>query len=429
MNYQETLDYLYAQLPMFHRIGAAAYKNTLENTLALDRFWNHPHRKFRTVHVAGTNGKGSVSHSLAAIMQCAGYKTGLYTSPHLVDFRERIRINGAMISEEAVVGFVEQFKRFNENSRLEPSFFELTVAMAFDYFAAEQVDVAVVEVGLGGRLDSTNIITPDLSLITNISFDHTNLLGNTLSAIAGEKAGIIKPGIPVLIGESHPETRGVFLEKAEQVGAPVFFAEERARAEKLNDNVFRLKGPNSEAFELSYGLNGDYQSKNLATVYAAVDLLRKQGYTISDEALVRGLAEVCSLTGLQGRWQTLGTHPLVICDTGHNEAGIAYVVKQLEKTPHLNLLMVIGMVNDKAIDKVLALLPREAFYYFTQAAIERALGADELRRQAQVCGLNGSSYPSVKAALEAALAQAGPDDLVFIGGSTYVVGEAIECFG
>ncbi len=429
MDYQETLDYLYAQLPMFHRVGAAAYKNTLENTLALDRSWDHPHRKFRTVHVAGTNGKGSVSHSLAAILQCAGYKTGLYTSPHLVDFRERIRINGAMISEEAVVSFVEQFKHFNENARLEPSFFELTVAMAFDNFAAEQVDVAVVEVGLGGRLDSTNIITPDLSLITNISYDHTNLLGNTLSAIAGEKAGIIKPGIPVLIGESHPETRGVFLEKAEQVGTLVFFAEERVQTEKLGDNVFRLKGPNSEALELSCGLNGDYQSKNLSTVYAAVELLRKQGYAISAEAVAKGLAEVCSLTGLQGRWQTLGTHPLVICDTGHNEAGIAFVAQQLANMPRKNLLMVLGMVNDKAIDKMLALLPGEATYFFTQASIERALGANELRLLAQANGLQGGSYPNVKSAVEAALTHAQPDDLVFIGGSTYVVGEALGCFG
>jgi len=429
MDYQETLDYLYAQLPMFHRVGAAAYKNTLENTLALDRLWGHPHRKFRSVHVAGTNGKGSVSHSLAAILQCAGYKTGLYTSPHLVDFRERIRVNGAMIGKEAVVSFVKKFKQFNDKAQLEPSFFELTVAMAFDYFAAEQVDVAVVEVGLGGRLDSTNIITPNLSIITNISFDHTNLLGKTLSAIAGEKAGIIKPGIPVLVGESHPETLGVFQERAAQVGAPLFFAQERVQTEKLADNLFTIKGSDSSALEFAYGLNGDYQSKNLATVYAAVELLRKQGYTISGEAVARGLAEVCPLTGLQGRWQTLGTHPLVICDTGHNEAGIAYGVKQLEKTPHRNLLMVIGMVNDKAIDKVLALLPRDATYYFTQAAIERALGAEELRRQAQACGLHGSSYPTVKAALEAALAQAGPDDLVFIGGSTFVVGEALGCFG
>jgi dihydrofolate synthase/folylpolyglutamate synthase len=376
--------------------------------------------------VAGTNGKGSVSHTLAAILQSAGYKTGLYTSPHLKDFRERIRIDGKMIPEQAVVSFVSRYLEINNQTGIEPSFFELTVAMAFDFFASQQVDIAVIEVGLGGRLDSTNIILPELSIITNISFDHISLLGNTLEAIASEKAGIIKPSVPVVVGETVPETKNVFLEKARQLNAPIRYADEEYLCERIGDQMFRLlTADEKNVGNYGFELGGDYQKKNLATIYVAVDQLKNMGYLIPEAAFQKGLSDVCSLTGLQGRWQKIGSQPLVICDTGHNEAGIGYVVNQIKKTPHQQLHMVIGMVNDKAIGKVLSLMPRDAEYYFTQANIDRALDAHELKRQAENAGLKGCAWPNVGLAYKTALSAAGPNDLVFVGGSSFVVAEVL----
>ena len=409
MDYQETLQYLYEQVPMFQRIGGAAYKEGLDNTLALDAHFNHPHRLFRTIHVAGTNGKGSVSHTLAAILQSAGYKTGLYTSPHLVDFRERIRINGTPISKNYVVNFVEHERSFFEP--LCPSFFELATAMAFKYFADEQVDVAVIEVGLGGRLDCTNIITPDLSIITNISFDHVQFLGNTLAKIAGEKAGIIKKGIPVVIGETTPETKPVFMAKATEVGAPIFFAEE-------NDH--------EDYPGMEYELKGIYQEKNKRTLFTALPLLKEAGYHIDEENVREGFAHVVELTGLMGRWQKLHDHPTLVCDTGHNVGGITYVVEQLRQQSCHQLHIVIGMVNDKDISGVLALLPKEAIYYFTQASVNRALPAKQLLHLATEAGLKGKAYVSVKNAVRAAMKKSLPEDFIFVGGSNFIVADLLE---
>lgn len=425
MNYEETLNYLYAQLPMFQNIGSAAYKNSLENINTIDSLFSHPHRKYRTIHVAGTNGKGSVSHTLAAILQVSGYKVGLYTSPHLKDFRERIRVNGEMITTDAVVDFVSRYIE-KRPATLSPSFFEITVGMAFDYFALQQVDVAVVEVGLGGRLDSTNIITPDISIITNISFDHTNLLGNTLERIATEKAGIIKPHIPVVIGEATNETKAVFVRKAMMEDAPILFAEDICTAKLIDNNSFEVNYlEDSKSEIINYELGGFYQTKNLATIMTAVLQLKKCGFSINKETTMRGCANVCSATGLQGRWQCLAKKPLTICDTGHNEAGIAYVVKQLKATPHNKLIMVIGMVKDKDIEKVLALLPTDAVYIFTQAGVKRALDADLLKEKALKHGLTGKAVTPVKKAFDEAQALAGDNDLVFVGGSNFVVAEVL----
>ena len=426
MNYTKTLNFLYSQLPMFQRQGAVAYKNNLENTEALDRYFDHPHRQFKTVHVAGTNGKGSVSHMLAAILQCAGYKVGLYTSPHLKDFRERIRVNGAFISEEAVVDSVARFQEMKAQTTIEPSFFELTVTMAFDYFRTQQVDVAVVEVGLGGRLDSTNVITPELSVITNISFDHTALLGNTLSQIAAEKAGIIKPNVPLVVGAVTPETRPVFEAKSSVAQAPMVVASEAYSLKHISEYEFniefegqlKLKGAKPE-------LQGIYQQENLLTVFAAVEQLRKRGFDLSDEAIHQGLQHVCQLTGLMGRWQKLGELPTVICDTGHNEAGIRLVVQQIAQTPHRNLHLVFGVVNDKDVTSILKLLPTSARYYFAKASVDRALDAVQLQRLAAEAGLHGDAFPTVNQAFEAARAQAQTDDLIFIGGSTFVVADIL----
>jgi dihydrofolate synthase/folylpolyglutamate synthase len=409
MDYQETLTYLYNQVPMFQRVGGTAYKEGLDNTFALDTHFGHPHRQFRTIHVAGTNGKGSVSHTLAAILQSAGYKTGLYTSPHLVDFRERIRINGTPISKDYVVNFVEHERSFFEP--LCPSFFELATAMAFKYFADEQVDVAVIEVGLGGRLDCTNIITPDLSIITNISFDHVQFLGNTLAKIAGEKAGIIKKGIPVVIGETTPETKPVFMAKATEVGAPIFFAEENDREDYPG---------------MEYELKGIYQEKNKRTLFTALPLLKEAGYHIDEENVREGFAHVVELTGLMGRWQKLHDHPTLVCDTGHNVGGITYVVEQLRQQSCHQLHIVIGMVNDKDISGVLALLPREAIYYFTQASVNRALPAKQLLHLATEAGLKGKAYVSVKNAVRAAMKKSLPEDFIFVGGSNFIVADLLE---
>lgn len=410
MDYQETLTYLYEQLPMFQRVGGSAYKEGLDNTLALDAHFGHPHHKFRTIHVAGTNGKGSVSHTLAAVLQSAGYKTGLYTSPHLVDFRERIRINGEPISKDYVMDFVEHERGFFEP--LCPSFFELATAMAFKYFADEQVEVAVVEVGLGGRLDCTNIIIPDLSIITNISFDHVQFLGDTLAKIASEKAGIIKKGIPVVIGETTAETKPVFIAKATEVDAPIYFAEENGREDYPG---------------VEYELKGIYQEKNKRTLFTALPLLKEAGYHIDEENVREGFAHVVELTGLMGRWQKLHDHPTLVCDTGHNVGGITYVVEQLRQQSCHQLHIVIGMVNDKDISGVLALLPQEAKYYFTQASVSRALPAEQLCQLATAAGLKGTSYPDVQSAVGEALRESLPEDFIFVGGSNFIVADLLQC--
>jgi dihydrofolate synthase/folylpolyglutamate synthase len=437
MNYPETLAWLYAQLPMYQRVGAAGFKKGLGNTLALAEALGHPETRFKSVHVAGTNGKGSSSHMLAAVLQSAGYKVGLYTSPHLREFTERIRVNGQELAPDYLVQWVARHQGLF--AEVQPSFFEMCVALAFDYFAAEQVDVAVVEVGLGGRLDSTNIITPLASLITNISYDHQAMLGNTLPEIAGEKAGIIKPGRPVVVSQTQPEVAAVFEAKARQEGSPLLFADARYEARPVEAapaeaarpgrqllNVFREGQPYLAGVEL--GLLGDYQRLNLPGVLASLDELRAQGFRIPESAVRRGLREVTRLTGLRGRWSIIGQHPLVVADTGHNEAGLRLVLAQLARVPHRQLHMVIGTVNDKDVAKVLALLPRAATYYFCQADIPRALPAGELAALAAAAGLTGRAYGPVPVAVAAARAAAGPADVVFIGGSTFVVAEVAELY-
>lgn len=426
MNYQETLTYLYECVPMFQQVGSTAYKEGLENTFALDAHLNHPHRQFKTIHVAGTNGKGSCSHTLAAILQAAGYRTGLYTSPHLIDFRERIRVNGLMASEQFVIDFVEKHRSFFEP--LHPSFFELTTAMAFTYFTEQKVDVAIIETGMGGRLDCTNIITPELCLITNISFDHTQFLGNTLEKIAHEKAGIIKPGIPVVIGETVPETHAVFAEQAKTVGAPIRFAEEE---HLLKSAVKQRNGSwlyqTADYNDLESELGGLCQQKNANTLLSAIRLLPQQGFQISETDVRKGFAHVTQLTGLMGRWQRLSEHPTLVCDTGHNTGGIQYIAEQLADAmrTHRKLHIIIGMVNDKDISGVLAMLPQDATYYFTHAQVKRALPEQELQQLATKAGLNGHCYPSVADAVHAAQTQAEADDFIFVGGSTFIVADLL----
>jgi dihydrofolate synthase/folylpolyglutamate synthase len=429
--YQQVLDYLYSQLPMFQRTGPAAYKDNLDNTIRLDEMFDFPHRSFMSIHVAGTNGKGSVSHMLASVLQEAGYKTGLYTSPHLKDFRERIRVNGEMITEDAVVQFTESFLAKNEIEKMEPSFFELTVSMAFDYFRAMQVDVAVIEVGLGGRLDSTNVITPEVSVITNISFDHMALLGNTLPKIAVEKAGIIKKKIPVVIGESSPETNAVFEQIASKVGSTIDFADQYYEA---SYGMLTIDGKQSLNIrsngvvvypDLQLDLLGIYQRYNVPTVLKTIDILNEKGWNLPEDIVRRGLANTIRNTGLMGRWQIIGYNPLTICDTGHNPAGIKLVVEQINQTAWEKLHIVIGMVNDKDQNEVLSLLPTNARYYFTKASIPRATDPEELAAKAAKFGLKGNSYPFVRQALDEARANAGSNDLVFVGGSTFVVAEVL----
>ena len=423
--YADTLHYLYAQLPMFTRVGASAYKKDLHNTLALCNALHNPERKFKSVHIGGTNGKGSSSHMLAAILQTAGYKTGLYTSPHLRDFRERIRINGQMIPEQEVINFVNSHQALFEE--INPSFFEATVGLAFDYFAKQQVDIAIIEVGLGGRLDSTNVINPLLSLITNIGLDHQDILGTTLREIASEKAGIIKTTTPIIIGEKQAEIADVFENKAIEANAKILFASDcwtitpKETAPLLVVNAHSSK----QNLELVLDLRGSYQVKNLAGVLTTVDELRQQGFKISEEHLKTALKQVTSLTGLQGRWQTLQQEPLVICDTGHNEDGIKEVLKNIANTPHQNLHMVWGMVKDKDVAKILELLPKEATYYFCQPNIPRGKPSEELAQEAQKYQLKGQAYASVAEAYQQALSHAQPNDLVFIGGSTFVVAEVL----
>ena len=424
MNYQETLNWLFSQLPMYQREGQAAYKANLDNTLALDEYFKHPHTHFKTIHVAGTNGKGSVSHMLTSILQEAGYKTGLYTSPHLKDFRERIKINGEMVSEQYVIDFVEDNKDLFAS--IHPSFFEMTVAMAFKYFADQQVDIAVIEVGLGGRLDSTNIITPLASVITNISFDHMALLGNTLEKIAGEKAGIIKSGIPAIVGIRDKEYDYVFEERAASVNTTLSFAGEQWNVEKNPEGNYHLKRSSGEEFcNLSCELKGDYQRKNIPTVLETIPALRAAGLQITDEQVRTGISRVITNTGLHGRWQTLAQSPLTICDTGHNIDGITEIVQQLQKCQYERLHFVIGMVNDKDVDHVLCILPKDAIYYFTKASIPRAMNEEILAEKAQAAGLHGTCYPTVATAYEAARQNATKQDMIYIGGSTFVVAEVL----
>ena len=426
MNYKETIQYLYDCVPMFQNVGAQGYKEGLANTLTLDEHLGHPHRSYRTIHVAGTNGKGSCSHTIAAILQSAGYKVGLYTSPHLVDFRERIRVNGQMISEDYVVRFVAEQRPFFEP--LQPSFFEVTTAMAFKYFEEQRVDIAVIEVGLGGRLDCTNIITPILSVITNISFDHTQFLGHTLAAIAAEKAGIIKAGVPVIVGETNAETKPIFLAKAEEVNTPIIFAEDSSEVLSFEQDFAHatLLYTTRTMSELRGELCGYCQEKNTNTVLHALTALRQAGLHIEEPDVRRGFAQVCELTGLMGRWQRLSTYPTVICDTGHNEGGFAYIVRQLEAQPCHTMRIVFGMVSDKDVTTILAMLPKDAVYYFTQASVKRALSADDMRQKAALCGLSGHSYPTVSEAYNAALNDAETDDFVYIGGSSYVVADLLS---
>lgn len=422
--YDEALEWLFRQLPMFSRIGAAAYKPGLDTSLALDSYFGHPHRRFRSIHVGGTNGKGSTSHSLAAVLQSQGYKTGLYTSPHLADFRERIRVDGKMIPRRDVTDFVERFRASGYEGH--PSFFELTMMMAFDWFARQEVDYAVIEVGMGGRLDSTNIITPIGCVITNISKDHTQFLGDTLPKIAAEKAGIIKRSIPVVIGEADGEIRRVFADKAAETDAPICFAQEDAA---LPDTSC-LEGvtlPSKTKFD--YDLKGDYQKANLRTVLAAIQMLRGTGVEISDKSIAEGLSNVCRLTGLAGRWMKLSESPSAIADTGHNEAGLRYNFAQLERlraqVPGRRLHIVAGFVADKDVDHILQLFPRDASYYLTQAQIPRALPVDELVRKADACGIKGNMYSTVPEAWHAALAAAGKEDLIYVGGSTFIVADLL----
>lgn len=451
MNYLQAIGYLFERLPVFHRVGAAAYRADLGNILVLCKALNDPHRQFRSIHIGGTNGKGSVSHMLSAVLQTAGYRTGLYTSPHLKDFRERIRIDGKMIPKSEVVRFVAAQKALIEE--LSPSFFEVTVAMALWYFAEKKVDIAVIEVGLGGRLDSTNIITPILSVITNIGFDHVHILGDSLEKIAAEKAGIIKKAVPVVIGEHHPETAPVFREKADAVNSPISFASldwalpavepsqenpgitasgqpssGKSSQEKYPGGLLELdlrSGKYGKRYRLKLDLTAAYQKKNIKTVLSAVEQLRLAGLEITGTHLEKALGQVKQLTGFAGRWQIIGRQPLVVCDTGHNQDGIRAVLEQLKATPYRRLHMVFGMVNDKEVDKILQMLPAEACFYFCKADVPRGLDANILREMALGKGLRGESYSSVREALKAAKDAAGPADLIFVGGSTFVVAEAL----
>ena len=429
MTYSETLEFLFSQLPAYHRIGKAAYRSDLNNTILLDNYFHNPHKNYHTIHVGGTNGKGSVSHMIASVLQEAGYKTGLYTSPHLKDFRERIKVDGMMISEEAVTSFISKNQGIIESTK--PSFFEMTVALAFDYFAESRVDVAVIEVGLGGRLDSTNIINPILSVITNIGHDHMDLLGDTFEKIATEKAGIIKKKIPVVISETQPETEYVFIKKAEENNSPILFADQTFSCDLKNNDITggsrKFLMTDLTANKVITGetvLGGDYQSKNLQAVFAASKMLNSL-FEIPEEILIRGVRNVVINTGLQGRWQILSTTPLIICDTGHNKEGLEYVLAQVHHIRKSGLHIVIGFVNDKDLDSVLPLFPTDAVYYFTKASVPRALNEKELRSKAGKYGLKGESFTDVKSALDSAQKNASFSDLIFIGGSTFVVAEVV----
>ena len=424
MNYQETLNYLYNSTPVFEHVGAVAYKEGLQNTLALDEHFGHPHTKYKTIHIAGTNGKGSCSHSIASILQEAGYKVGLYTSPHLVDFRERIRVNGKCISKERVIKFVAEEKDFFEP--LHPSFFELTTALAFKYFEEQKVDIAIIEVGLGGRLDCTNIISPILSIITNISFDHTQFLGNTLAKIAAEKAGIIKKGTPVIIGEANEQTRPVFNTKAKELDTKITFAEDDAIV--VSSTTIAKGGRNyilRNGSHLISELSGDYQEHNMNTILCACNILKQINIIKGDDFIIKGLANICKNTGLMGRWQTIQTKPKVVCDTGHNVAGWNYLAPQIKHQKCNQLRIVFGMVDDKDIDSVMELLPKNATYYWTQAETKRAIKVEKVAELALQHNLNGKMFNNVKDAYTKALNDSAADDFVFVGGSSYIVADLL----
>jgi dihydrofolate synthase/folylpolyglutamate synthase len=431
LNFHETLTYLYAALPVFHRIGPAAYKNDLGNTIALMQALNHPERALPSIHIAGTNGKGSVSSMLSAIFTHAGYKTGLYTSPHLQSFTERIRINGKGIPEEEVAAWVGKMKPLIES--IQPSFFEITVAMCFDYFRQEGVEIAIIETGLGGRLDSTNVVQPELSIITNISFDHMDLLGDTLEKIASEKAGIIKPGVPCVIGTKHPGVLPVFQAKAVEVASPIY---------QVADLWLPIDGTcawpistwnwqnkvTKHQLTVQTDLSGQYQQENIGTVLAACSVLNNIGFPIAEETICQALSQVTTLSGLKGRMQKLGDHPFVLTDVGHNEGGIQQVISQILSLDFDVLHIVLGMVSDKDRQKILTLLPTHAHYYFVHPDLPRALPAHQLKNEALAFGLQGNTYISIAAGIKAALAAADSKDLVFIGGSTFVVAEALDFF-
>ena len=487
MDYQNTLKYLYESAPMFQQIGSKAYKPGLKTTYKLDEYFGHPHQQFKTIHIAGTNGKGSCSHTIAAVLQCAGYRVGLFTSPHLIDFRERIRINGEMIPEEYVVNFVEEHRSFFEP--LHPSFFELTTAMAFRYFADQKVDVAVIEVGMGGRLDCTNIIHPDLCVITNIGFDHMQYLGDTLTKIAKEKAGIIKEGVPVVIGKAKGNVKRVFTMKAKEKQVPLLYAErmasqvsmewlsysklqeEKAYTDEMIHSAFeeieqlsrepeergnflrqillrldpvgsmqamdKILDKKKDAIKITYPLfyaglftelSGSYQFENCLTIISALGMLTEIGYNIQPKDYLNGFSDVCHLTGLMGRWQKVHSYPDIICDTGHNVDGIKYVCEQLDfihKNFNQNIHIVFGMVNDKDISSVLQILPKDATYYFTKASVKRALPENELLALAEKSGLKGSTYPTVAEAVQEAKKNCPPKDLIFVGGSSFIVADLL----
>jgi dihydrofolate synthase/folylpolyglutamate synthase len=429
MTYDQTLEFLFSQLPAYHRIGKAAYKNDLNNTIQLDNYFGNPHLRYPSIHIAGTNGKGSVSHMIASVLQEAGYKTGLYTSPHLKDFRERIKINGEMIPEEEVVSFVAKHSEYLQT--IKPSFFEMSVAMAFNFFAESKIDVAVIETGLGGRLDSTNIIKPLLSVITNIGHDHMDILGDTLEKIAIEKAGIIKPSVPIVISESQPETKAVFVLKARESDSELMFADETYSGRFTSDD-FSEAGRSYSIINLKTGklvesetpLEGNYQIKNLQAIFASMIFLKRK-FSITDRNITEGIRKTVKNTGLYGRWQILNSDPLTICDTGHNMEGLEYVMDQLGKITADTKHYVIGFVNDKDLKTVLPLFPKDAVYYFTKASVPRALDEQVLRAEAFKYGLIGLSFPDVKSALENARKNAKQSDLIFIGGSTFVVAEVV----
>jgi dihydrofolate synthase/folylpolyglutamate synthase len=426
MTYEQATDYLFNRLPMFSRIGVAAYKKDLANTWQLCEHLGNPQTTFKSIHIAGTNGKGSTSHMLAAVLQTAGYKTGLYTSPHLKDFRERFRINGELIDTTFVADFVERIQPAIE--AIEPSFFELTVAMAFEYFAQQQVDIAVIETGLGGRLDSTNVITPELSVITNIGWDHMNVLGDSLTSIAFEKAGIIKPNVPVIIGQTDPAIQSVFEQAAAENKAPLVFADQvryvtdwQYQHHQLVVQIAQTGTDERRTWKLD--LPGFYQTKNCITVLEVIHQMQQQGWNITQDHMHTALQQVKKLTGLHGRWEVIHTNPVVVLDVGHNEDGFKQIAAQIELTDYHDLHIVIGLVKDKEIDKVLSILPKEANYYFTRAQIPRALPEDQLAAKAQAIGLTGHAYPNVNSAVQTALQKAEKHDLILVCGSVFVVGE------
>ena len=426
MNYDECIDFLYTKLPMFSRIGPAALKNNLNNTLEICNFLNNPQTKFKTIHVAGTNGKGSVSHMIASIFQSAGFKTGLYTSPHLIDFRERIRINGEMIGKEAVISFTEKITPLIQD--IEPSFFEVTVGMAFDYFSSENVDIAVIETGLGGRLDSTNVIYPEISIITNIGLDHTHILGNTIEQIAGEKAGIIKHDRPIVIGKATPTTRKIFSDKASETKSEIYFAEDiyQSEAKFISPEIISVQLTNKfnkDIKNFEADLPGIYQQENIATVLTAVEILKQGGWNLNEDAIKEGIRFTKKNTGLLGRWDLISSKPLIIADVAHNIDGINKLLDQIKMSTFESLHLILGLSADKDIDGLLKLLPDSATYYFTQANIPRALNAATLKELANNHNLNGDTYPNVNDAITIALSNATPNDLIIICGSIFVVGE------